>query len=117
MAKHVIILFHLYFFSSTTNSLEFHSLSDPRSLLLLNPSKCPIMEKQQRVIIMGAGIFGLSTARQLAIEGYQNITILDRHMPPVGFWSIFKEDMSLMKLGARWLKLRYLSRSPLRLRR
>lgn len=48
------------------------------------------MEKEQRIIIIGAGIFGLSTARQLAIEGYQNITILDRHMPPVRFPSILE---------------------------
>lgn len=41
------------------------------------------MEKGSKIVIIGAGIFGLSTAHQLASEGYHNIIILDRHMPPV----------------------------------
>lgn len=41
------------------------------------------MDKESKVIIVGAGIFGLSTAYQLALEGYRNIMVLDRHMPPV----------------------------------
>lgn len=53
--------------------------------------KCPItsrsisvvMDKDSHVVIIGAGVFGLTTAYQLASEGYKNITVLDRHMPPV----------------------------------
>lgn len=41
------------------------------------------MKKTDRIVIVGAGVFGLSTAYQLASEGYQTITILDRHVPPV----------------------------------
>jgi len=41
------------------------------------------MDKTDSIIIVGAGVFGLSTAYQLASEGYKNITVLDRHMPPV----------------------------------
>ena len=41
------------------------------------------MEKNGRIVIVGAGVFGLSLARQLAVEGYQNVLILDRHLPPV----------------------------------
>jgi glycine/D-amino acid oxidase-like deaminating enzyme len=41
------------------------------------------MEKNAKIVIIGAGIFGLSTAYQLASEGHQNIVVLDRHMPPV----------------------------------
>ncbi|KAL5361484.1 FAD dependent oxidoreductase [Aspergillus floccosus] len=41
------------------------------------------MEKDRKIVIVGAGIFGLSTASQLASEGYRNIVVLDRHMPPV----------------------------------
>jgi len=35
-------------------------------------------EQRQRVVIIGAGCFGLSTAYHLLIRGYTNITILDR---------------------------------------
>ncbi|KIW23627.1 uncharacterized protein PV07_11813 [Cladophialophora immunda] len=40
------------------------------------------MHKEDRIVIVGAGIFGLSTAHKLAQEGYQNILVLDRHLPP-----------------------------------
>ncbi|KAL4967696.1 NAD(P)/FAD-dependent oxidoreductase [Aspergillus stella-maris] len=36
-----------------------------------------------RIVIIGAGLFGLCMARQLAVEGYKSITVLDRDMPPV----------------------------------
>ena len=42
------------------------------------------MDKDSKIVIIGAGIFGLSTAYQLASEGYRNLVVLDRHMPPVG---------------------------------
>jgi sarcosine oxidase/L-pipecolate oxidase len=35
------------------------------------------------ILIVGAGVFGLSTALELTKRGYQNITVLDRHVPPV----------------------------------
>ncbi|OAG09784.1 FAD dependent oxidoreductase [Paraphaeosphaeria sporulosa] len=41
------------------------------------------MEKSSKIVIVGAGVFGLSTARQLALEGFENITVLDRQMVPV----------------------------------
>lgn len=41
------------------------------------------MEKNSKVIIIGAGIFGLSLAQQLALEGYNDIIVVDRHVPPV----------------------------------
>jgi glycine/D-amino acid oxidase-like deaminating enzyme len=41
------------------------------------------MEHSSKIVIIGAGVFGLTTAKQLALEGHQNITVLDRHMPPV----------------------------------
>ncbi|KAL0932553.1 sarcosine oxidase [Colletotrichum truncatum] len=41
------------------------------------------MEKDSRIVIIGAGVFGLSTAAQLAAEGFSNVVVADRHMPPV----------------------------------
>lgn len=39
--------------------------------------------KSQKIVIIGAGVFGLSTALQLAKEGYTNISVFDRSLPPV----------------------------------
>ncbi|KAH8884068.1 FAD dependent oxidoreductase [Thozetella sp. PMI_491] len=41
------------------------------------------MHKNCRIVIIGAGVFGLSTALQLRKNGFNNITVLDRHVPPV----------------------------------
>ncbi|KAJ5170040.1 uncharacterized protein N7500_002823 [Penicillium coprophilum] len=41
------------------------------------------MDKNQRVVIIGAGAFGLGTALRLKEEGYKSVTILDRSVPPV----------------------------------
>lgn len=40
-------------------------------------------EKLSPIIIVGAGVFGLSTAWELTQRGYSNVTVLDRFMPPV----------------------------------
>ncbi|EYE94322.1 NAD(P)/FAD-dependent oxidoreductase [Aspergillus ruber CBS 135680] len=40
-------------------------------------------DKNQKIIIVGAGIFGLGTALTLKQQGYQNVTVLDRALPPV----------------------------------
>lgn len=37
----------------------------------------------QRVVIVGAGAFGLTTALELCRRGYNNVVVLDRHVPPV----------------------------------
>jgi sarcosine oxidase/L-pipecolate oxidase len=39
--------------------------------------------KCQPIIIVGGGAFGLSTALELANRGYNNVTVLDRRLPPV----------------------------------
>ncbi|KAL4805430.1 FAD dependent oxidoreductase [Aspergillus unguis] len=39
--------------------------------------------KNESILIIGAGVFGLSTALELTKRGYTNITVLDRHVPPV----------------------------------
>ncbi|KAL4864018.1 hypothetical protein BDV12DRAFT_206041 [Aspergillus spectabilis] len=40
-------------------------------------------DKSQRIVIVGAGVFGLSTALNLAENGFTSVTVLDRSMPPV----------------------------------
>lgn len=40
-------------------------------------------DTSQRVVIIGGGAFGLSTALELSQRGYDNIVVLDRHVPPV----------------------------------
>ncbi|RDW86103.1 NAD(P)/FAD-dependent oxidoreductase [Aspergillus mulundensis] len=40
-------------------------------------------QKMDSILIIGAGVFGLSTALELTRRGYTNITVLDRHVPPV----------------------------------
>jgi sarcosine oxidase/L-pipecolate oxidase len=40
--------------------------------------------KSEPIIIVGAGVFGLGLAYELAaVRGYTNIAVLDRHLPPV----------------------------------
>jgi len=34
------------------------------------------------IVIVGAGVFGLSTALDLTKRGYRNVTVLDRYLPP-----------------------------------
>lgn len=38
--------------------------------------------KDDSILIVGAGVFGLSTALHLARDGYTNITVLDRATVP-----------------------------------
>ncbi|KAM0716423.1 hypothetical protein Q7P37_007868 [Cladosporium fusiforme] len=40
-------------------------------------------DQSQRIVIVGGGAFGLSTALELTNRGFNNIVILDRHLPPV----------------------------------
>ncbi|OBT60747.1 hypothetical protein VE03_10874 [Pseudogymnoascus sp. 23342-1-I1] len=39
--------------------------------------------KDAPIIIVGAGVFGLTLARELCQRDYNRVTILDRHLPPV----------------------------------
>lgn len=40
------------------------------------------LSKSDSILIVGAGVFGLSTALELKKRGYSNITVLDRYTPP-----------------------------------
>ena len=41
------------------------------------------MKPTDRVVIVGAGVFGLTTALELHHQGFKDITVLDRTLPPV----------------------------------
>lgn len=41
------------------------------------------ISKSDPIVIVGAGVFGLSTALELKHRGYSDITVLDRYTPPV----------------------------------
>lgn len=41
------------------------------------------MKKDWNIVVVGAGAFGLTTALELALQGYRNVIVLDRHVPPV----------------------------------
>jgi sarcosine oxidase/L-pipecolate oxidase len=43
------------------------------------------LAKDQNILIVGAGVFGLSTALHLAQDGYKNITVIDRESVPSPF--------------------------------
>lgn len=43
----------------------------------------PSVSKDKRITIVGAGLFGLTTALELSRRGYRNILVLDRYLPPV----------------------------------
>ncbi|KAJ4268915.1 hypothetical protein NW762_002986 [Fusarium torreyae] len=45
-------------------------------------SRKPV-SKTEPIVIVGAGVFGLSTALELKKRGYKNVTVLDRYLPPV----------------------------------
>lgn len=36
------------------------------------------LQKTDAIIVVGAGIFGLSTALHLGLRGYENVTVFDR---------------------------------------
>ncbi|GME52091.1 hypothetical protein BDV24DRAFT_171493 [Neofusicoccum parvum] len=39
--------------------------------------------KDDQIVIVGAGVFGLSLALELSSRGYKSISVLDRYLPPV----------------------------------
>ena len=39
----------------------------------------PQLQHSDPIIIVGAGAFGLSTSLHLALRGYKNVTVFDRH--------------------------------------
>jgi len=47
----------------------------------MSPIQSPL-SKESSILIVGAGVFGLSTALHLAQDGYTNITVLDRENVP-----------------------------------
>lgn len=65
------------------------------------------MEKDRNVVVVGAGVFGLTTALELTLQGYRNVIVLDRHVPPVRF-----EEKGGRSLPSQTLLTRSSNRSP-----
>jgi sarcosine oxidase/L-pipecolate oxidase len=42
----------------------------------------PTTTRDSRILIVGAGVFGLSTALELARQGYTNVKVIDREAVP-----------------------------------
>lgn len=57
------------------------------------------MDKNSRIVIVGAGVFGLSTALELSTRGFRNIIVLDRHVPPVRSQSNLSSTLKLTRLS------------------
>lgn len=56
------------------------------------------MSLRDRVVIIGAGVFGLSTAVELSNLGYTDIVVLDRHVPPVSLFTFRGAELSYCTL-------------------
>lgn len=39
------------------------------------------MNFDSRIVILGAGVLGLTTALQLAQKGYKNVSVIAKHVP------------------------------------
>ena len=70
-------LFRLHLFRSITLFTNYQLRTSETSHTMASPSG------QGTILIVGGGVFGLSTALELSYRGYKNITVLDRHLPPV----------------------------------
>lgn len=57
-----------------------------------------MVSTSDRAVIIGAGVFGLSLAYQLANEGNQNVMVMDRHVPPVSISSILPDHVIITVL-------------------
>lgn len=58
-----------------------------------------MVSSSDRVVIIGAGVFGLSLAFQLASEGTQNVMVMDRHVPPVSVSSNATSHYAIVQRG------------------
>lgn len=63
--------------------MAFHIARLPISPTWRSLSLFAMPSKESSVIVVGAGVFGLTLARELCQRGYIRVTVLDRHLPPV----------------------------------
>lgn len=72
------------------------------------------MDVNSKIVVIGAGLFGLTTAKQLMLEGHQDITVIDRHMPPVCIILLIGPSSEILShiAGSRRFKLRYFPNHP-----
>lgn len=65
------------------NSRNLSAIKLLGSTKILLASHTNMMEKDRNVVVVGAGVFGLTTALELTLQGYRNVIVLDRNVPPV----------------------------------
>jgi NADPH-dependent 2,4-dienoyl-CoA reductase/sulfur reductase-like enzyme len=58
------------------------SFDDPRATIMATLGK-----RDDAIVIIGAGVFGLSTALHLAQRGFKNVTVLDKQNYDVSKYS------------------------------
>ena len=59
------------------------------------------INKQKKVVVIGAGIGGLATACLLAKKGY-SVTVVEKNSKPGGRANLFEEKGYLFDMGPSW---------------
>jgi phytoene desaturase len=59
------------------------------------------MEKNKRIVIVGAGFGGLSAAALLSKEGF-DVTVLEKNNQPGGRARVYKEKSFIFDMGPSW---------------
>lgn len=78
--------FRVLYVSTRDTDVPFcywRSYIQPKFGVVWYPSSIMEPSKDKRLLIVGAGVFGLSTALELKLRGYKHVVVADRYLPPV----------------------------------
>lgn len=78
--------FRVVYLSTRDTKVPFcywHSHIQPKFSVDWYTSSTMEHSKEKRLLIVGAGVFGLSTALELKLRGYKHVVVADRYLPPV----------------------------------
>ncbi|KAJ5225861.1 hypothetical protein N7468_007086 [Penicillium chermesinum] len=76
-----VMIIHIHTFL-VRHTARFRDLRTPRAGLGRVELTILDVLKSDSILVVGAGVFGLSTALELKRRGYEDITVLDRYTPP-----------------------------------